>query len=217
MKKILFFTMALCAAVAIQAQHVDPLDSLSTNLQLDSMRSQFAANAAGMIGALEAAKITLAADSKMLKDASTQLKSETTYSKSVESYLKTSTDVLDDLKKSYEEDLKSLQKIQNAVNDELNALHKVTLKDQAYKDAMEGKLQGYVTTIHDAIDRINGLLRNIDTQVQEATRQQTDLNAFQQEITNKEEALKKLQDQHKANEDAVKNEMKVWKKLLPKK
>jgi len=217
MKKLLLCVVALGATVVMQAQHVDPLDSLTTNLQMDSIRAQYAGNVAGMLGALQLTQLSIEADSKMLKEASSQLKSETNYSKSVESYLKTSTDVLEDLKKSYEQDLSNLQKIQNAVNDELNALHKVTLKDQEYTSAMESKLQGYVTTIHDAIDRINGLLRNIDAQVQEATRQQTDLDAFKREIEGKEQALKSLQEQNKSDKDAVKNEMKVWKKLMPKK
>jgi len=217
MKKTLLLVITLGAAMMMQAQHVNSLDSLSTKLEMDSMRIQFASNPAAMVMALQQAEITLKADDKMLKEAQNQLKDETSYAKSLTNYLKTTNNGLNNLKKTYEGDLKELDKMQSATNDQLNALHKLTLDDKDYATNMESKLNGYLTAIHEAMDRVNNASRAIDDQLQDATRQQSDLDVFNQEISTKQEQLKALQDQHKANKDAVKNEMKAWKKLVPKK
>jgi len=217
MKKFFLAVIFLGATMMVSAQHVNPLDSLSTNLQIDSMRIRFASDAAGMVAALQMVEGSMQMDDRMLKDAQRQLKDETAYAKSLENYLKTSKGVLENLQKAYDSDIKDLNKMQSATNDQLNALHKLSMEDQDYKSEMESRLNGYLTTIHDAMDRISAASRGIDDQLQDVTQQQTNLDIFNQEIATKQEQLKAMQEQHKANKETVKNELKVWKKLAPKK
>lgn len=213
MKKSFLLVVALGAAMMMQAQHANRIEPLSTNLQIDSMRVQFASDPASMVAALQLAESTLQADEKMLKEAQKQVKDEASYAKSLASYIKSSTGALNELKKAYSSDLKGLDKMQASINDQLNALHKITLDDREYLAAMEHKLKGYLSAIHGAMDRINASSRAVDDQLQDASRQQSDLETFNNEIASKQEQLKALQGQHKANKDAVKNEMKAWKGL----
>jgi len=217
MKKIILFAAVVCAATMAQAQHANPLDSLSTNMQIDSMRIQFSNNPVGMVAALQVLQTSLGTDEKMLKNAQKQIKDEQAYAKSLESYLKTATNELNNLKKTFENNRSGLEKMQSTINNQLNALHKVDLADQTYENSMEDKLNGYLSAIHDAIDRANAASRNVDDQLADASRQQTDLGNFKNEIEAKQEQLKNLQDKNKADKEAVKTEMKAWKGLVKKK
>lgn len=217
MKKLFLFAAVLCAALTMQAQHANPLDSLSTNFQLDSMRVRFSDNPSGMVAALQVLQTSLDADDKMLKAAQKQIKDEQTYAKSLENYLKNATGALDNLKKSFEGNLKGLEKIQSSTNGQLTALHKIDLADQDYEEGMEQKLQGFLTMIHNAVDRANTSIRNVDDQLAEVSRQQTNLATFNNEIAAKQESIKILQNKHKENKDVIKTELKAWKSLVPKK
>lgn len=217
MKKILFFVAAVCAAATMQAQKVAPLDSLSTNLQLDSMRVQFASDAVGMVAALQVAQVSIEKDTKMLEGAEKQLKSESTYAKNLEQNLKSSMDCLENLTKSNESDLNTLDQLRKTIDKQYEALRKIELAEPSYENDLVAKLDGYKQQISDAGNRINTSLRTIEEQINEVKKQQSGLEQFKVDVQAKQESLKAMQEIHKANKDAVKNELKAWKKLVAKK
>ena len=211
MKKMLTFAAALLAAVAMNAQHVTPLDTLTTSIQMDSLRVMYATNAAGMLVELNALQASIEADAKMLKDAEKQLKEEASYAKSLAQYMKTSQSVLSALEKSYNAALKSLQQQHGAIDELLSDMHKLNTIEDNHKDSLEKDLHIQNRQVAECINNATNRLKAITAQNKNILDQQNALTIYEQEIKNKEAELKALQEKHKVNKDAIKNEIKAAK------
>lgn len=207
MKKTFLFVAALLATVAMNAQHVTPLGSLSADFQLDTMRVLYANNAVGMVEELNIINTAMEADSKMLKDAEKQLKQEGDYAKELAKYAKAAQSAIKNMEKTYNSELKALQAIQKSLDDMQSALPKLNMVVDEHKSMMDHDVRIQSKQVAQSISDINNLLRHIVAQNQYTEKLQNNLSVYNEEIKNKGAQLKVLQERQKANKEAVKKEM----------
>lgn len=201
----------MLAAVAMNAQHVTPLDTLSTTFQMDSMRVMYANNAAGFVTELTALQTNLERDGKMLKDAEKQLKEEQSYSKSLAKYAKTAQSVLSGMEKNYSAAEKLLKQQQGAASELLSATRQLTLVEDDSKQKMQEDMTQQNQQVSECLNTVNARIRSIAAQTQYVQTLQNNLAVYDQEIKNKTNDLKALQADLKLKKDAIKNELKAAK------
>lgn len=211
MKKLFVFAATVLAAVAMNAQHVTPLDTLSAKFQLDSMRVKYVNNAAAMVVELNVLQSAIEADGKMLKEAEKQLKEEQTYSKNLAKYAKTALSVVSSMQKAYGTEDKALQQQQKAISDMQSAIHQLNLVKDDSKTKMQEDLNQQNQQVSECLNTVNARMRTMAAQTQYAQTLQNNLAIYDQEIKNKAADLKVLQEEYKVKKDAIKNELKAAK------
>ena len=206
MKRTLIFSFMLMVAATLSAQHVSPLGFRLTEFNLDTLRTQYS----GTSYLLELQRLDklMKDDTKALKDAQNQLKSEKAYHKQMLTYIEKSegsfknlqalsqkeSDEFSKLKENVEKQLKSLNS-NNQLNEETRAKSLEMLQTQR---------RGLEAAINATANR-QSQLANHPVQLQQM---RTDLMVFNNELINKETDLKQMETTLKSRRDIIKAETK---------
>lgn len=207
MKKMFIFAATMLAAVAMNAQHVTPLDTLSTKFVLDSMRITYANNAAAFVIELTALQTSLERDGKMLKEAEEQIKEEQNYSKNIAKYTKTAQSILNSMQKTYSAEEKLLKQQQGACSDLQSAIHQLNLVKDNSKAKLQEDLTRQTQQLSECLNVVNTRLKSLAAQTQYVQTLQNNMAVYDQELKNKAADLKVLQNEYNTKKEAIKKEL----------
>ena len=206
MKKSFLFVLFAALTLTASAQHVTPLTIKLTEVDLNSLRSQYQGQA--YLLELQRLDMLLKDDTKLLKDAQNQLKAENDYYNQMTSYVDKAEASFKNLQALSQKELDEFNKLKDNAEKQLRNLNSATnLKPETRTkvvDCLQEQRRGLEAAINATTSR-QSQLANQPAQLQQM---RTDLMVMSNELVNKETDLKQLETSLKTRREVIKAETK---------
>ncbi len=206
MKKTFILAIVAMLTMSMSAQHVTPLNLHITEFNLDELRAQYS----GQSYLLELQRLDklLKDDTKMLKDAQSQFKTEKEYLKSMTSYIDKSEASFKKLQEMSKKEIDELTKLKENADKQLTQLNKITDLNLETRDKAVEQLQLQRRGLDAAINATANRQTQLANHPQQIQLIRTDLMVFNNELTNKETDIKQLEATLKSRREIIKAETK---------
>lgn len=195
--------------VSLSAQHVTPLNIHLTEVNLDTLRSQYA----GSAYLLELSRLDrlMKDDTKALKEAQEQLKAEKEFQKQMLAYIDKAEATFKTLQALSQKELDEMNKLKENVEKQLRAINASTeISPETRAKAVE-QLQNQRRALDAAITATNGRQSQLANHPIQLQQMRTDLMVYNTELINKETDLKQMEANLKARRELIKTETKTVK------
>lgn len=216
MKKYLFLCAALVASVMLKAQSTDmqnwkyalPINITLTEFSLDSLRAKNGEAADRLLLDLKALQDKLKKDAEVIKQAQAQLKDEQDLLKRMDDGMKDSKRRLDNMIKILGQEQKEYDAANKSLEKQLDGAHKYVRVNRDARLAFEERLTNEKSVMADAMaDAVRRSERLVEAQ-KKWTLIQESITAYQMEVMQKTTDMNLIENNHKAQVESVKAEVK---------
>jgi len=214
MKRV-FFALALVAfSLGMSAQHVNPLNIKLAEFNLDSMRMQYVNQTELYHTELQHIILLQEADTKAIKEAWKELKDEKAHAKDVAACLKEVNSSVSNLEKSAQKEIDVIKSMIKTIEKQQKNLRALQKLNSDTRDAYNEYLVGEKQYLDNMLDELTARQKNLSDALNGAQVLQSNLDAFNLEIQQKELDLKQLEATCKARVETIKAEQKIVKAML---
>jgi len=206
MKRIFLFLSAFMFALSLNAQHVAPLGISLTEFNLDTLRSTYQ----GTSYMLELQRLDklMKDDTKLLKDAQSQLKSEKTFHKQMTSYVDKAEASLKNMQSLSQKEMDELTKLRDNIDKQLQAINTNNELTPETRAKVVEQLKDQRRNVEAMVKATSNRMTQLGSYPSEIQQMRTDLLMYNSELTNKEADLQQMENTLKARREVIKNEMK---------
>ena len=206
MKTTFILAIVAMLTMSMSAQHVTPLNLHITEVNLDELRAQYS----GQSYLLELQRLDklLKDDTKMLKDAESQFKTEKEYLKSMTSYIDKAEASFKKLQEMSKKEIDELTKLKENADKQLTQLNKITDLNLETRDKAVEQLQQQRRGLDAAINATANRQTQLANHPQQIQLIRTDLMVFNNELINKETDIKQMEATLKSRREIIKAETK---------
>lgn len=207
MKKLFFLASAALLSLALNAQHVNPLNITLVEYDLAALRTENP-DLTQYLAVLQHIRLDQDAVSNQMKNTEKELKEEQAHLKSLGVCIDESKSTMDNLAKLYQSEKKSLDALNKTYDKQASSARKSSRLEEETRSRFLEFLNERQDIIKDAQKDLDSRMRHIENLRPQVTQANTILQQFTVEIQQKELDLKQLQATHKARVEAVKAEVK---------
>lgn len=206
MKKSIIFAFFVMLTVSMSAQHVAPLNIHLTEFNLDTLRSIYQ----GQSYLLELQRLDklLKDDTKVLKEAQEQLKTEKEYYKNMSGYVTKAEASFKNLQTLSQKELDEFKKLKDNSEKQLRTVNAATQLSTEIRNKAVDHLQEQRRALDAAINATTSRQTQLANQPVQLQQIRTDLMVLNNELTNKETDIKQLEATLKQRRDIIKAETK---------
>ena len=209
MKRFLLFMTAFLFALSLNAQHVAPLGVSITEFNLDTLRATYQGSA--YLLELQRLDKLLKDDTKMLKDATSQLKAEKTFHKQMTAYVDKAEASFKSLQSLSQKEMDEMTKLRDNLDKQLQAINSSNELTPETRTKTVDLLKNQRRTMEGMITATSNRMTQLGYFPQEIQKMRTDLMVLSGEITNKEADIKQMEATLKSRRDIIKAETKLVK------
>jgi len=207
--------LALVAfSLGMSAQHVNPLNIKLAEFNLDSMRMQYVNQTELYHTELQHIILLQEADTKAIKEAWKELKDEKAHAKDVAACLKEVNSSVSNLEKSAQKEIDVIKSMIKTIEKQQKNLRALQKLNSDTRDAYNEYLVGEKQYLDNMLDELTARQKNLSDALNGAQVLQSNLDAFNLEIQQKELDLKQLEATCKARVETIKAEQKIVKAML---
>lgn len=217
MKKILLLVATIATTLTMNAQHVTPLEVNMVEVNLEQMRADNQGDKTAYLVQLQKLEMDLNGNEETLKAARKKFNEEKDYAKCIGDYIKHANKLLKTYDKNCKEEISDLENMQQTIDKQSAATRKLTLVSHESKPKFLNHMAEERNQISSELKILNDKLLMIAKQMSQIINIQNGLNIYNAEITSKDTDLSQKEATLKANQDAVKQEIKNIKAELKKK
>lgn len=212
MKK--FILMAFVAlSVSAMAQKVTPLNITLTDVKIDSLRALYMADPIMYKAALKSLDQALDKDADEVKAAKAELKVEQQHAKEMAKSLKEAAKMAASLKKLYSKEESELKSMSKVVEKQQKTLSKQNELNQETRDVYRSFLDKQQKELGYSLREVAERSRSVSDLETTISSRQTELSAFDQQVTQKAGQLALIEAQLKERQKIVDAEQKAAKSL----
>ena len=184
MKKSIIFAFFVMLTMSMSAQHVAPLNIHLTEFNLDTLRSIYQ----GQSYLLELQRLDklLKDDTKVLKDAQEQLKTEKDYYKNMSGYITKAEASFKNLQTLSQKELDEFKKLKDNSEKQLRTVNAATQLSTEIRNKAVDHLQEQRRALDAAINATTSRQTQLANQPVQLQQMRTDLMVLSNELTNKE-------------------------------
>ena len=206
MKKSIIFAFFVMLTVSMSAQHVAPLNIHLTEFNLDTLRSIYQ----GQSYLLELQRLDklLKDDTKVLKDAQEQLKTEKDYYKNMSGYITKAEASFKNLQTLSQKELDEFKKLKDNSEKQLRTVNAATQLSTEIRNKAVDILQEQRRALDAALNATTSRQTQLANQPVQLQQMRTDLMVLNNELTNKETDIKQMEATLKQRRDIIKAETK---------
>ena len=206
MKKSIIFAFFVMLTVSMSAQHVAPLNIHLTEFNLDTLRSIYQ----GQSYLLELQRLDklLKDDTKVLKEAQEQLKTEKEYYKNMSGYVTKAEASFKNLQTLSQKELDEFKKLKDNSEKQLRTVNAATQLSTEIRNKAVDILQEQRRALDAAINATTSRQTQLANQPVQLQQMRTDLMVLSNELTNKETDIKQMEATRKQRLDIIKAETK---------
>lgn len=206
MKKSIIFAFFVMLTMSMSAQHVAPLNIHLTEFNLDTLRSIYQ----GQSYLLELQRLDklLKDDTKVLKEAQEQLKTEKEYYKNMSGYVTKAEASFKNLQTLSQKELDEFKKLKDNSEKQLRTVNAATQLSTEIRNKAVDHLQEQRRALDAAINATTSRQTQLANQPVQLQQIRTDLMVLNNELTNKETDIKQLEATLKQRRDIIKAETK---------
>ena len=209
MKRIFLFLSAFMFAMVLNAQHVTPLGISITEFNLDTLRATYQGSA--YLLELQRLDKLMKDDTKLLKDATSQLKAEKTFHKQMTAYVDKMEASFKNLQSLSQKEMDELTKLRDNIDKQLHAINTSNELTSETRDKTVELLRGQRREVENMVNSTSTRMTRLGSFPSDIQQMRTDLLMFSSELTNKEADIKQMENTLKMRREIVKNEMKMVK------
>ena len=199
--------MMLTVTVTLSAQHVTPITINLTDVQPESLRSQFLDQQAYLME-LRRLDDLLKSDTKVLKDAQLELKAEKDFHKQMNGYVDKAEASFKNMQSLSQKELDEMNKLKENVDNQLRAINSTSLLNTESRTKATKMLQSQRLELDSTINAAMKYQTELANRLSELHKTRTDLMVLNSELLNKETDLKQLENTLKHRRDIIKEEIK---------
>ena len=200
---------AFLFALSLNAQHVAPLGVSITEFNLDTLRATYQGSA--YLLELQRLDKLLKDDTKMLKDATSQLKAEKTFHKQMTAYVDKAEASFKSLQSLSQKEMDEMTKLRDNLDKQLQAINSSNELTPETRTKTVDLLKNQRRTMEGMITATSNRMTQLGYFPQEIQKMRTDLMVLSGEITNKEADIKQMEATLKSRRDIIKAETKLVK------
>ena len=206
MKKSIIFAFFVMLTMSMSAQHVAPLNIHLTEFNLDTLRSIYQ----GQSYLLELQRLDklLKDDTKVLKEAQEQLKTEKEYYKNMSGYVTKAETSFKNLQTLSQKELDEFKKLKDNSEKQLRIVNAATQLSTEIRNKAVDHLQEQRRALDAAINATTSRQTQLANQPVQLQQMRTDLMVLNNELTNKETDIKQMEATLKQRRDIIKAETK---------
>ena len=206
MKKSIIFAFFVMLTMSMSAQHVAPLNTHLTEFNLDTLRSIYQ----GQSYLLELQRLDklLKDDTKVLKEAQEQLKTEKEYYKNMSGYVTKAETSFKNLQTLSQKELDEFKKLKDNSEKQLRIVNAATQLSTEIRNKAVDHLQEQRRALDAAINATTSRQTQLANQPVQLQQMRTDLMVLNNELTNKETDIKQMEATLKQRRDIIKAETK---------
>ena len=206
MKKSIIFAFFVMLTVSMSAQHVAPLNIHLTEFNLDTLRSIYQ----GQSYLLELQRLDklLKDDTKVLKEAQEQLKTEKEYYKNMSGYVTKAEASFKNLQTLSQKELDEFKKLKDNSEKQLRTVNAATQLSTEIRNKAVDILQEQRRALDAALNATTSRQTQLANQPVQLQQMRTDLMVLNNELTNKETDIKQMEATLKQRRDIIKAETK---------
>lgn len=206
MKKSIIFAFFVMLTMSMSAQHVAPLNIHLTEFNLDTLRSIYQ----GQSYLLELQRLDklLKDDTKVLKEAQEQLKTEKEYYKNMSGYVTKAEASFKNLQTLSQKELDEFKKLKDNSEKQLRTVNAATQLSTEIRNKAVDILQEQRRALDAAINATTSRQTQLANQPVQLQQMRTDLMVLSNELTNKETDIKQMEATLMQRRDIIKAETK---------
>lgn len=209
MKRIFLFLSAFLFAMSLNAQHVAPIGFTLTDFNLDTLRATYQGSA--YLLELQRLDKLMKDDTKLLKDAYSQLKAEKNYHKQMSSYLDKLEAGLKNMQSLSQKEMDEMTKLRDAMDKQLQALNTSNELSPETRTRSIEQLKNQRRALEMMLNATSSRMTQLGSYPSEIQQIRADLLKYSGELTNKETGIKQLEATLNSRRDVIKAETKIVK------